>query len=275
MDYNGKDAQELKEKKLWLLDMDGTIYNEDKLIEGTLDFLDAIKRNGGKYVFITNNSSRSRDDYVSKVQRLGIEADEENFFTSGQLAAMMLKRDYPGKKVYCQGTKSLVGGLRDEGITVTEEVEDDIDVILVGFDTEVTGRKLRNTSELLITRDLPYYATNCDLRCPVSFGYIPDCGSMCQALYNTTGKKPVYLGKPEPEMIYTAMERYGYTGDETAVVGDRIYTDIPAGVRAGVATICVLTGEAGLADIEASPEKPDYVFDSVRSVCKEIWTIQN
>lgn len=270
MDFFSKDASELKSKKLWLLDMDGTIYFEETLIDGTLDFLDAIEKNGGRYVFITNNSSKSLKDYVSKLKRLGIETDEDNFFTSGQLAAMMLNREYPGRKIYCQGTKSLVAGLRDEGVCVTEEVEDDIDVILVGFDTEVTGEKLRNTSKLLITRDLPYYATNCDLRCPVDFGYIPDCGSMCQALYNTTGKNPVYIGKPEPEIIYKAMERYGYDRSETAVVGDRIYTDIPAGVRAGVTTICVLTGEAGLDDIERAKEKPDYVFGSVRDIFFEI-----
>lgn len=268
-DYFGRDASELNDKKLWLLDMDGTIYNEDVLIEGTLDFLDRVIETGGKYVFITNNSSRSLCDYVKKVQRLGIKADESNFFTSGQATCMMLNKDYPGAKVYCQGTKSLVSELTDSGINVTEKVEDDIDVILVGFDTELTSEKLNNTSKLLITRDLPYFATNCDLRCPVNFGYIPDCGSICQMLENTTGKSPVFIGKPKPDMVYKAMERYGYEENQTVVIGDRIYTDIPAGVNAGVCTICVLSGEATLDDIKNYEVKPDLVFKSI----KEVWQI--
>lgn len=268
-DYFGRDASELKNKTLWLLDMDGTIYNEYTLIDGAMNLLERIEETGGKYVFITNNSSRSLGDYVNKVHRMEIKADESNFFTSGQATAMMLKKDYPGVRVYCQGTKSLVNGLREAGIDVTEEAEDDIGVILVGFDTELTSAKLEKTSRLLITRDLPYFATNCDLRCPVNFGYIPDCGSMCQMLENTTGKRPVYIGKPKPDMVYKAMERYGCDREHTVVIGDRIYTDIPAGVNAGVCTICVLSGEATLKDIEAGDVKPDLVFNSV----KEVWEV--
>ena len=269
-DIFNRDASELNNKKLWLLDMDGTIYIGNTLIEGTLDFLRQIEETGGKYVFITNNSSRSLSDYVNKVVRMGIKADESNFFTSGQAAAMMLMKDYPGAKVYCQGTRSLVSGLREAGVNVTVEPEDDIDVILVGFDTEITGKKLENTSRLLITRNLPYFATNCDLRCPVDFGYIPDCGSMCQMLENTTGKMPVFIGKPKPDMVYKAMEKYGFDKDRTAVIGDRIYTDIPAGVNADVCTICVLSGEATLKDIDESDIKPDYVFNSVKEVLEAI-----
>lgn len=265
-DYFGRDASELKNKKLWLLDMDGTIYNENTLFEGTIGFLNRIEETGGKYVFVTNNSTKSLNDYVNKVQRLGIKANENNFFTSSQATCMMLKQDYPGAKVYCQGTKSLVNELVKAGINVTEEAEDDIDVILVGFDTELTGEKLRNTSKLLTTKEVPYFATNCDIRCPVSFGYIPDCGSICQMLENATGKRPVFIGKPEPFMIYKAMERDGYDKEQSVVIGDRLYTDIQAGLNAGVCTICVLSGETTETDIREGKVKPNYVFDSIKEV---------
>lgn len=274
-DYFGRNADELNNIKLWLLDMDGTIYNDETLFDGTLGFLDGIVRSGGRYVFITNNSSKSLAAYVSKVTRLGIKADESNFYTSGQAASLMLKRDHPGAKVYVQGTKSLVDGLINDGIRVTEEVEDDIDVILVGFDTEMNYRKLTNTCRLLQERDLPYYATNCDLRCPVNYGYIPDCGSMCQAIENTTGRSPVYIGKPKPDMVYSAMETFGYRRDETAVVGDRIYTDIPAGINAGVCSICVLSGEATLEDIHESDVSPTFVFESVKDIYDGLFKTRN
>ena len=146
-DYFGRDASELKKKKLWLFDMDGTIYEEERLFDGTLELLKAIADNGGRYVFITNNSSKSVVDYITKVQRLGIPADEHNFFTSAQATALWLNENKLGTKVYCQGTKSLVKELRDAGIDVTEEVEE-VGVVLIGFDMELTTQKLRKTCEM-------------------------------------------------------------------------------------------------------------------------------
>jgi len=264
-DYFGADAGFLRDKKLYLFDMDGTIYEEETLFEGTLDLLKAIKDNGGTYVFITNNSSKSVVDYISKVNRLGIKADKDNFFTSAQATVLLLQEKFPGKKVYCQGTKSLIKELEDSDINVTEEVEDDVDVVIVGFDTELTSEKLRKTC-MILSRKVPYYATNCDLRCPVSFGYIPDCGSICGMIENCTGKKPIYIGKPEPTMVEIAMKKYGVDRNLTAVVGDRLYTDIATGLNAGVTSICVLTGEASIYDIEDGTIKPTLTFNSVNDI---------
>ena len=264
-DVFGKDPIELKNKKLFLFDMDGTIYEEETVFDGTTALLNQIEKIGGKYVFITNNSSKSVVDYIKKVNRLGINGDIDNFFTSAQATVLYLKKNYPGKKVYCQGTKSLVQELIDAGINTTEEVEDDVDIVLVGFDTELTSAKLRKTCELL-QRDIPYIATNPDLRCPVNFGFIPDCGAICGAIEAATDKKPLFIGKPEPTMVDIVREKFGYSSEETVVIGDRLYTDIATGLNAGTTAICVLTGEATKEDILNGDIKPTLTFDSVKGI---------
>ena len=266
-DYFGTGADALRDKRLWLLDMDGTIYEEDRLFDGTQALLRDIRERGGRYVFITNNSSRSVTDYIRKVRGMGIEADADNFFTSVQATVLYLNEHCPGRKVYVQATRSCVAELRAAGIDVTEEACDGIGVILVGFDTELTFEKLRRTCELLTKLpEVPFIACNPDLVCPVSFGFVPDCGSMCIGIEYATGRRPVYIGKPEPTMIDIVRQKFGCSREETVVVGDRLYTDIASGNNARVATICVLSGEATLEDLKTTRDRPTYVFQSVKEV---------
>ncbi len=268
-DFLGKEA-ELGGKRLWLLDMDGTIYMEDRIFDGTLELLAAIRARGGRYVFITNNSSKSVTDYLKKVRAMGIPAGEENFFTSAQAAVLLLRERFPGAKVYCQGTASLVRELREAGIQVTTEAEP-VDLVLTGFDTELTMEKLRRTCQILTEqKGVPYYATNPDLVCPVSFGYVPDCGSMSVMIRNATGRYPIFIGKPEPTMIQIVMEKFGRTKAETVVVGDRVYTDVASGVHAGVDTIGVLSGEATLEDFQNTDTPPTWLFENVREIWKAL-----
>ncbi|MBQ1448404.1 MAG: HAD-IIA family hydrolase [Erysipelotrichaceae bacterium] len=269
-DYFGKDASILRSKKLFLLDMDGTIYNENTLFEGVLTFLDNITKNGGKYIFITNNSSRSVTDYVTKVNKMGIKATTDNFFTSSMATVLYLKEKYPGQLVYAQGTRSLIRELEDSGIAVTTDVSDQAKVILIGFDTELDFDKMTKTC-IMLNNDLPYIATNPDLVCPVSFGYVPDCGSMAISYRNATGKYPIFIGKPEPTMINLVMKDLGYTPQETLVIGDRLYTDIASGNNANVTTVCVLSGEATLKDLETTEFKPTFVFEHIKDVNKLIF----
>lgn len=264
-DHFGKDAIGLKDKKLFLLDMDGTIYEEDRLFEGALDFLNRIREMGGRYVFITNNSSKSVRDYVDKVNRMGISADQEDFFTSSQATILYLKENHAGKCVYCQGTKSLVKELEDGGLNVVTEYSDQAEVILVGYDTELTTQKMHDTCKML-KKDIPYIATNPDYVCPVSFGFVPDCGSFCMMYENATGRKPIFIGKPEPTMINFVRNKYGCSKEETVVIGDRMYTDIASGINANVDTVCVLTGEATVDDILTGDVKPTYTFNSVKDL---------
>ena len=264
LDHFGRPV-DLSGLKLWLLDMDGTIYMEDRIFDGTLDLLAEIKRRGGLYVFITNNSSKSVTDYLKKVRVMGIEAGEENFFTSAQAAVLLLREKYPWAKVYCQGTASLLRELREGGVKVTEEVEP-VDVVLLGFDLELTSEKLRRTCEILTLQDPVYLATNPDLVCPVSFGYVPDCGSISVMIRNATGKYPTFIGKPEPTMIRIVMEKFGCTKEETVVVGDRVYTDVASGFNAGVTTIGVLSGEAREEDFRNTATPPTYLLNNVREI---------
>lgn len=265
LDYTGKSANKLKEKTLYLLDMDGTIYNENEIFDGTLEFLEEIERRGGQYVFITNNSSKSVEDYVQKVRDMGIKAEYENFYTSGQATAMYLKENYPNQVVYCMGTKSLIKELREAGIEVVTEVDERVSVVLLGFDTENTSKKIRNTC-IMLGRDVAYLATNPDLVCPVSFGYIPDCGSMSIMLKNATGKEPFFIGKPEPIMVNCVLKKLNCKREDAVIVGDRLYTDIKTGANAKVDTICVLSGEASMEDILQGEVEPTYIFKSVKEI---------
>lgn len=264
-DYFGKIASDLFQKKLWLFDMDGTIYEEDRLFDGTLNLLNKITDMGGKYVFVTNNSSKSCKDYVKKVEHFGIQAKEDNFFTSSQATILYLKQKYPLAKVYCQGTRSLLSELRVSGIDVTENVEP-VDVVVVGFDTELTMDKLRKTCEILSTQNVDYIATNPDWVCPTSFGSIPDCGSMCTMIKNATQRWPVFIGKPEPTMINVVCQKYSIPLNDAVIIGDRLYTDIASGIHAGITTICVLTGETSVDDIINNDIKPTFTFKSVNDI---------
>jgi len=265
LDFFGKDACELLKKKLFLFDLDGTIYEEDRIFDGTLGLLENIARIGGRFVFITNNSSKSVSDYVKKVNGMGIIAEEENFFTSTQATITYLKQHHPNKLVYCQGTAAMLKELSESGIPVTEKVSDEAGVILIGYDTELTFKKIRNSCEML-QKDIPYYATNPDYACPIHQGFIPDCGAICMMLEHATSRKPVFIGKPEPTMVEIVREKYGYEKDETVVIGDRLYTDIAIGINAGVTTVCVLTGETSANDIIHGNIKPTYTFRSVMNI---------
>ena len=252
----------LKKKKLFLFDMDGTLYLGNRLYDFTNELLDTIKSSGGRYMFMTNNSSRSVSDYIKKLAGLGVKAVREDFITSSQATAYYLNKHYKGKTLYVCGTESLKEELRANGYEITESL-DKVEVVVMGFDTELTFKKLEDVSKLLLLRrDIPYIATNPDYVCPTEFGSVPDCGSVCDMLYNVSGRRPLVIGKPEPLMPILAMEHTGYTREETVVIGDRIYTDIKSGLNAGVSTILVMSGETTYEILEKSDDKPDYVMES-------------
>ncbi len=257
--------ERIKNIRLFLFDMDGTLYLGDRLYAFTPALLQAIRATGGRYMFMTNNSSKSVKAYIQKLARMGIEATEEDFITSSQATAWYLKKEHPGKALYVCGTASLKEELAAHGFPITEDI-DKTECIVLGFDTELTFKKLEDICKMLCTRDLPYIATNPDLVCPTEFGSVPDCGSIAMGLYNATGKKPLVIGKPEPLMPRLAMEKYGIAPEHTAVIGDRIYTDIKSGLAAGALSILVLSGETTVDILEASPEKPHLVLESAAQI---------
>lgn len=256
-------------KKLYLFDMDGTLYLGNRLYSFTIELLQTLKQNGCRYLFMTNNSSKSVNDYIKKLSALGISATRDDFITSSQATAYYLKKHHAGKTLYVCGTESLKQELREEGFTVSEDVSK-TQCIVMGFDTELTFQKLHDVSWLLLTYpDLPYIATNPDLVCPTEFGSVPDCGSVCGMIYNATGKRPVVIGKPSPLMPELAVERIGVTKQEACVIGDRIYTDVKSGLNAGITGILVMSGETTPEILEESLDKPDLVLQDAGEILAE------
>lgn len=258
----------LKQKKLFLLDMDGTIYIDTQLFDGTIDFLKYVKEIGGRYMFLTNNSSKSVDKYIEKLASLGIEATVEDFLTSTNATiAHLKKKDY--KKIYAFGTKSFCAQLEEANLPITTSLEDDVDCLCMGFDTELTFQKLEDAC-ILLGRGVDYVATNPDWVCPTWYGYVPDCGSVSSMLYNATKRKPLFIGKPQPAMVELALEKTGFKKEEAIVIGDRLYTDIACGVNAGISSAFVLSGEGTLEDIETSEAKPEFVFNNIKELFENL-----
>ncbi len=283
---------ELTNKRLFLLDMDGTLYLDDRLFPGAADFLAKIRACGGKYLFLTNNSSKGVDAYVAKMTRLGVPAAPADFLTSVDALIVFLERTYGAavkkKKMYVVGTRSFCAQLAAAGFLLTETPDDDTALLILGFDRELTYRKLEDACRLLArgrqearasgdakaAAGLPavdYYATNPDWVCPTAFGSVPDCGSMAWMLEKATGRLPKFIGKPEPEMALLAMAQCGCSAAETLLIGDRLYTDIACGNRAGVDTAFVLSGEGTLADLAKGQGKPTYIFKNIAEVCKAVF----
>ncbi|MBE7025160.1 MAG: HAD-IIA family hydrolase [Ruminococcaceae bacterium] len=249
--------------------MDGTIYLDNNLFPGVIPFLENIKKKGGRYIFMTNNSSKGVESYIEKMNRFGIATTKEDYVTSVNVTAIHLeKMGY--KKIYVFGTESFKTQLRSAGLSVCDTLSDDIDCLCVGFDTELTFRKLEEAC-ILLGRDIDYVASHPDLVCPTAYGSVPDCGSVCDMLYNATGRRPLVLGKPEPAMPLLAMEKTGFSKEQTVVLGDRIYTDIACGIRAGVDAVLVLSGEGTREDAERATEKPTYVYEDIRHFSEDIF----
>ena len=260
--------KDLKNARLFLLDMDGTIYLDNDLFDGVTDFLAHIKALGGKYLFLTNNSSKSVNKYIEKLNALGIPTTADDFLTSTDATIVYLKpKNY--KKIYALGTTSFKEQLKAANLPITDRLEDDIDCLLMGFDTELTFKKLEDAC-ILLNRGVDYIATNPDWVCPTWYGSVPDCGSVSEMLFNATKRRPKFIGKPQPEMALLAVEKTGFKREQTALIGDRLYTDIACGVNAGVNSVFVLSGEGTLEDLKTSDVKPDYIFKDIKEILEFI-----
>lgn len=259
--------ENLKNKKLFLFDIDGTLAIGDTLYEGSADLLRHIESIGGKAYYITNNSTRSGRDYVERFRSaFRLETTEDQFITSGYMTLRFLLKHYADKKIFVMGTASFVAELRSNGLSITEEPEEGIDCVVAAYDSELSYAKLTKICQVLFTTDVPFYATNPDLRCPIDFGFIPDCGAICNMITETTGKKPIYLGKPSSQVVELCLEQSGFTREETLVVGDRLYTDIACGINGEVDTCVVFTGEAQPEDMADTPYPADYAFENIKEL---------
>lgn len=264
--------EKLRNIKYFLLDMDGTIYLDNTLFPGTLDFLNTLKSQGKRAVYITNNSSKSVSSYVDKLAAIGIHSVPEDFFTSAQALVYMLSKTAPGCKIFLLGTPSLEEYMEQSGFTLVKEYTEDPakrpDFVILAYDTTLTYQKLADGCHY-ICDGITYWATHPDTVCPYKEDFsLPDAGAFIECIKVATGGKiPSFIaGKPSPHMINMFINSQGCAPEEIAVVGDRLYTDIMSAVNAGVTSICVLSGETRKEEIESSSVKPDYVLNSIKDL---------
>jgi HAD superfamily hydrolase (TIGR01450 family) len=244
-----------------VLDMDGTIYKGKQLFACTLPFLAQLDGVGIGYTFLTNNTSRSKADYVAKLRGFGIEAGERQIYTPADSAIAYLRRNCgEARRIAVLGTPSLCRQFEEAGFAVGWEAPE---AAVVGFDTTLTYERLCRTA-YWVSQGLPFLATHPDLICPTDEDTVlVDCGSICAALTAATGRKPVVLGKPDPSILLDLCSELGVLPRQAAMVGDRLYTDMAMARAAGVCGVLVLSGEATAADAAAHTAAPDLVVADV------------
>ena len=249
----------LEDTELFVLDMDGTFFLEQDVIDGALDFINTVNRKGKKFMFFTNNSSKAPEDYMEKLEKAGCPVSRRQIMTSGDVSICYLKRNYPSASVYLAGTPQFEKSVREAGIRLTEQ---EPDIVLISFDMTLTYDKLMRCCSFIRQGSL-FLATHPDINCPVKAGFIPDCGAICAAVSLSTGREPKYLGKPYRETVEMIADQMHTATAKIAFVGDRLYTDIAAGVEHGGMGFLVLTGEATAEDVKASKIKPTAVYQSL------------
>ena len=272
MDFKNPELSTLKDKELYIFDMDGTIYLGYQVFPFAIRFINNLRAAGKKVLFFTNNASHTTAYYVGKLEKLGFSPRPEEIMTSGDVTIEYLKRHRAGKTVYLVGTDELVENFRESGIPLLTGKEESADIVVTSFDTTLTYEKLDNACRL-VRGGAEYLSTHPDFNCPTETGFIPDSGAIAAFVTASTGKVPTYFGKPYRETIEMICEATGFTCDQMCIFGDRLYTDIAVGKRHGVTAVLVLSGETKIEDVAAAEEKdrPDYVFPSLDEVDQAIY----
>ena len=247
-----------------MLDMDGTIYLGERPFPAAIEFIRKAKESGRKVVYFTNNASKNPAVYYEKLLRLGFDAERAEIVTAGDVTAEYLNTFHRGEKVYLVGTPFLEASFREKGIPLTDGSE--ADIVVSSFDTTLTYEKLEKACTL-IRNGAKFYSTHPDFNCPTETGFIPDSGAICALITASTGKQPRYFGKPHKETAEMLSRRFGIPAEKTAVVGDRLYTDIALGRNNGLTSILVLTGETKREDVNES-NAPDFIFDSIGEISR-------
>ena len=248
----------LQDVRLFLLDMDGTFYLGDRLIEGSLEFIERVRATGRDFLFLTNNSSHNAAFYVERLRRMGLEIDRRRVMTSGEATCEKLRELYPGKRAFVLGNEFLLEEFREAGIDV------DIanpEIVVIGFDTTLDYAKMRAVCDF-VRAGLPYIATHPDFNCPTETGFMPDIGAIMAFIEASTGRRPdLIVGKPHTGIVEAVKRRTGLKVSELAMVGDRLYTDIETGLRSGMLSILVMSGETTEEMLAQSNTVPDLKFN--------------
>ena len=253
------------------LDMDGTIYLSNTIFPFTIPFLEKLRRLGISYSFLTNNPTKSLDDYLAKLHRMGIEATPAEMYTTTVAMIDYIKFHYPkAHRLFLLGTPSMQSQFEAAGFEQTSDNPDDVpDIVVVSFDMTLVYPRLCRAA-WWVSQGIPYLATNPDRVCPTDQRTVlVDCGSICKCLEHATGRKPdVTLGKPDPNMLINIIEQKHLKPSEIAMVGDRIYTDIAMAQNAGAFGVLVLSGETTLEVAQSAPNPPDLIVENIEELGK-------
>ena len=269
MEFKNPNTDVIKDKKLYIFDMDGTIYLGGIPFDFAKRFIKNLRASGRRVLFFTNNASHTSPFYLKKLDRLGFEPREDEIMTSGDVTLEYLKRYRAGKSVYMVATDELVEEYAAKGIKLVNGESDpqSADIVITSFDTTLTYEKL-NIACRLIRNGAEYLSTHPDFNCPTENGFIPDSGAIAALVTASTGKTPTYFGKPYKETIEMIGEATGFDNSEMCIFGDRLYTDIALGKSFGVTSVLVLSGETTEEDVDSAlpKDKPDFAFASLDDV---------
>lgn len=251
---------------VFVLDLDGTIYLENTIIDGAIEFIDTLKKHHRRFIFLTNNSSKNTEDYVEKLKRMGLDIEASHVLTSGEATRRTLQKDTSLKRLYLLGTSRLEHEFKTAGFELVTSPKESVDAVVLGFDTTLTYQKLWDACDL-IREGVPYYATHPDFNCPLQGGkMMPDTGAMIAFIKAATGREPIVIGKPHKPVVDVLAERLGVTNDKMIMVGDRLYTDMTMAIEHGMTSVLVMSGETTTEMLEKSALKVEYVFPSVKAM---------
>ncbi len=262
---------DLKVKKLYIFDMDGTIYLGNKVFPFAISFINGLRKEGKKILFFTNNASRAPQTYVERLTKMGFSPAADEIMTSGDVTAEFLLKHRKGKSVYLVGTPDLEQNFKSRGIPLLSGTEEKADIVVTSFDLTLTYEKLKNSCRFIMN-GAEYLSTHPDYNCPTENGFIPDSGAISAFVTASTGVKPTYFGKPYVQTLEMISEKTQVSKEDMCIFGDRLYTDIALGKQHGVTSVLVLTGETTKEDVLNADEKdkPDLVFPSLAEVEKLI-----
>jgi NagD protein len=253
-------------KQGYLLDMDGVIYRGGVVIPGAVDFVHRLRSTETPFLFLTNNSQRTRRDMATKLCRMGIEATEDDVFTCAMATARFVGRQKPGGTAYVIGEGGLLNALHRNGYSI---VEDSPDYVIIGEGRAFTFEMIEKAVRL-VDRGAKLIATNMDPNCPTDNGIRPGCGAIVAMIERATGKQAFSLGKPSPLMMREARKQLNLSTAQTVMVGDTMETDILGGVQLGFRTVLVLSGGTKLEDLANFGYQPDLVINDIGELTLEM-----
>lgn len=252
----------IQAKLAFICDMDGVIYHGNRLLPGAKEFVDWLAEAGKRYLFLTNSSQRAPLELSQKLGRLGIQVSEDHFYTSALATASFLASQTPGGRCFAIGDTGLTKALYDAGLSMDEV---DPDYVVVGETSAYSYEKIERAVRL-VRRGARLVGTNPDVTGPGERGIVPACGALVAPIELATGKKAYYIGKPNPLMMRHALRKLGCTREETVIIGDRMDTDIVAGIESGIETVLVLTGVTSADEVRDFAYQPHHVLPSIGAI---------